>query len=338
VTAPSSPAARRRVRYSVILSVALAVIVLLALLTPEQETGRSGDPRLSSVSKQSLGAQGFYELAERLGWKVSRRYDDTTRLRDPNAAHLVLAPTIPLSALETHALLENVRAGGALLYVMPDFDRGPLEDSLHVRQGRSAYLAGTGERCPTAPRNTSSIMKAMWPDGRAHLWSLRWRENARPPLTVFALLERDAQTTPERDTALRSDTSTVAAAGFEYGRGRIVLIADADLVRNDVLRVCSWGADMIAVRMFEYLGARRLVFDEYHQGRGVHPGTLRGIGLFLTRSAAGHAMLQLAAAGLIMLLALGPRALPPTDPERVERRSPLEHVEALARAYLQVCA
>jgi hypothetical protein len=39
-----------------------------------------------------------------------------------------------------------------------------------------------------------------------------------------------------------------------------------------------------------------------------------------------------------MLLALGPRALPPTDVERVERRSPLEHVEALARAYLQVGA
>jgi hypothetical protein len=40
----------------------------------------------------------------------------------------------------------------------------------------------------------------------------------------------------------------------------------------------------------------------------------------------------------VLLLALAPRAIRPRDPERIERRSPLEHVDALARAYAQVGA
>jgi len=52
----------------------------------------------------------------------------------------------------------------------------------------------------------------------------------------------------------------------------------------------------------------------------------------------GHLLLQALAAGLILLLALGPRTLPPHDLERVERRSPLEHVTALAQAYARVGA
>jgi hypothetical protein len=37
-------------------------------------------------------------------------------------------------------------------------------------------------------------------------------------------------------------------------------------------------------------------------------------------------------------MALGPRPLPPVDPEREPRRSPLEHADALAHAYADVDA
>src|SRR5262249_55026497 len=76
----------------------------------------------------------------------------------------------------------------------------------------------------------------------------------------------------------------------------------------------------------------RLVFDEYHQGYGDQPGTIRGIVAYLSHTGSGHLVLQLGVAGLVLLLALGPRLLPPHDEERIERRSPLEHVDALARA------
>src|SRR3954465_4308284 len=93
--------------------------------------------------------------------------------------------------------------------------------------------------------------------------------------------------------------------------------------------------------MREYLAAGtprrdRLVFDEYHQGFGTHPGTLRAIVVYLARSSSGHVLLQGMLAGLVLLLALGPRPLPPHEIERVERRSPLEHVGALAQAYARV--
>jgi hypothetical protein len=43
-------------------------------------------------------------------------------------------------------------------------------------------------------------------------------------------------------------------------------------------------------------------------------------------------------AALALLVVLGMRALPPSPRSRIERRSPMEHVGALARAYEQVGA
>jgi hypothetical protein len=52
----------------------------------------------------------------------------------------------------------------------------------------------------------------------------------------------------------------------------------------------------------------------------------------------GRTILQLSLAALVLLLALAPRALPPADVVRVERRDPLEQIDALAHAYEQVRA
>jgi hypothetical protein len=60
--------------------------------------------------------------------------------------------------------------------------------------------------------------------------------------------------------------------------------------------------------------------------------------LYLSRVPSGHVLLQAMLGGLVLLLALGPRVLPPHDVEHVERRSPLEHVDALANAYARVGA
>jgi hypothetical protein len=55
-------------------------------------------------------------------------------------------------------------------------------------------------------------------------------------------------------------------------------------------------------------------------------------------TASGHFLAQLLLAGALLLLAFGPRPLPPVDPERLARRSPLEHADALAHAYADVDA
>jgi hypothetical protein len=264
--------------------------------------------------------------------------------------HLVLDPAIPPSGLETHEILDRVRRGAGLLYVVGG---GALSDSLGLSLrpnrgsvvGAAQLLIGSSGQLVVAPSDTcdeddeSFVTGGLpfWPDGDTHILALNWQGSSVPAgATTLASVELD-----DKDS-----TKAPAVIGFPLGRGRVVVAADPDLLRNDVLRVCSWGADIAAVRMLEYLSAdapgggrrNRLLFDEYHQGFGDQPGTMRGIVRYLGGTASGHLLLQLAGAGLVLLLAVGPRLLPPRASERVERRSPLEHVDALARAYRAVGA
>jgi hypothetical protein len=371
MTAPATPnekppAARRR-RW-LALALILAVIVVAALLTPEVIGGRTGDARLTTYSAEAQGAKLLYELASRLGWHVERWTDAAPIAADDRTVMAILAPIEPPGVVATHQMLDRVRGGAALLYVMSG--GGALNDSLHVKRGLfggtyQATAAGTADaaRASDARRarrfdttaadsvDDEDVQTAgeceraapndglsMWPDQTVRLWRFCWTRGRPPGAVIFArsTLERDA-----KDTSVAR--SAPAAAGFPLGRGRVVVLSDPDLLRNDVLRVCHWGLDVVAARMLEYLAAGtprrgRLVFDEYHQGFGTHPGTLRAIVVYLSRAASGHVLLQGLLAGLVLLLALGPRALPVHDEERVERRSPLEHVGALAQAYARVGA
>ncbi|HEU4584795.1 MAG TPA: hypothetical protein VFR95_03550, partial [Gemmatimonadaceae bacterium] len=120
------------------------------------------------------------------------------------------------------------------------------------------------------------------------------------------------------------------------GRGEVLAISDAYFFRNTTAR----GGDgaVLAVRLLEWLDPARerpLVFDEYHQGFGVHENMPRAIRDALFHTAPGRVVVQLVAAGLILLLVYGVRPIAPLKRRSVERRSPLEHVGALARAYQQ---
>ena len=363
-TAPGTRTPPRRwfLRPAVVLPFVLGLFIAIALLTPEALTGRRGDARLTTHAASSQGARLLYELASRLGWRVERWSESGSLPSDPRTILAVLDPPEPLSALEVRRVLEHVRAGGALLYVMNG--RAPLNDSLHVSRSffggeYAATEAGSADVQHPAADTSADMVRGsagpaiteecddekpyggalpMWLDQRVVLYQFEWTRPRPAGTVVFASASLTARGT---DSARRSSP---AAAGFPFGRGRVVVISDPDLLRNDVLRVCDWKTDVVAVRMLEYLSDAgavrrdRIVFDEYHQGYGTHPGTFRAIALYLSRAASGHVLLQVIAGGLVLLLALGPRALPPTDTERVERRSPLEHVSALAGAYARVGA
>lgn len=332
-------------RVALILIGVLLIVIASALLTPQPvEQGREGDQRLSSRLAGAQGARLLYELTDRLGWSVLQR-DSAALPVDGRGRtiHAVLSPTMPMTARETHHLLERVRGGDALLYVLTS-EAGSMEDSLRVR------TAASGSLVVPAPvlRGARECGKGrdgavpLWWDWEAELFQLRWRGPQPPGLTVFARV-RTVELRRRRSTG---GTLPATAAGFPYGKGRIVLVADPDLLRNDVVRVCAYRADLVAVRALEYLSRRDagapqrdlIVFDEYHHGFGTRPGTFRAIALYLSRTPSGHLLAQLVAAGLLWLLAAGPRTLVPPDPVRVERRSPLEHVGALAVAYEQVNA
>lgn len=372
---PNDTLAARRRRRRLALAGLLTLIAAAALLTPEVIGGRSGDERLTTYSAEAQGARLLYELTSRLGWRVTRWTAGPEIDADARTVMAVLDPAQPIAAIEAHHILERVRAGSALLYVMSG--SSALNDSLHVKRslfGGGVYeptIAGTRDvasaatardslrarhfdtaatdsasadeeeaqtsaECAHAPPNGGGL--PMWPDQTVRLWQLQWTRPRPPGLVIFArsVLERES-----RDTT--ANRPAPAAAGFPLGAGRVIVASDPDLLRNDVLRVCRFGLDVVAVRMLEYLAAGpvrrdRLIFDEYHHGFGAHPGTLRAIVAYLAHSSSGHVLLQGLLGGLVLLLALGPRALPPHDVERVERRSPLEHVTALAQAYARVGA
>jgi hypothetical protein len=322
-------------RPRIVLPVVGALVVLVALLTPQQSVGRSGDPRLSSYLAGPMGARALYETAARFGFAVSRR--DLTP--DPGSItgttiHAVLAPPMELTAGEAHAYLEAVRGGDALLYVYDG--RTPLADSLGLSSTASGGILQVAEHDTAGCRGRNDLIPSLWLDGHVHLLGVRPRASAARHRSEFApLVSGLAQ--PDAVVAY-------AALGFSLGHGRVIAVADPDLLRNDVIRRCRWGTDAIAMQMLEWLRAggpvprTAIAFDEYHQGFAHSPSLIALVGGFLVGHPVGRAILLLVVAGLVLLLAAAPRALSPRDRETIERRDPLEQVDALAQAYEQVRA
>ncbi len=327
--------ARWYARPGLVLPLIGALVIAAALFAPEDVNGRAGDSRLTTYSAEPQGARLFYELAGRLGWRVARRTAPGLS-PDPGTIQAVLAPDEPLRAREVHALLEAVRAGGALLAVLTG-PADPLADSLRIVTGADGTFEAPDSLDTGACRGGSGLAVPLWPEGAVSLYSLRWTAPRPAGVVVFVTVGASTWRRGPRD-------ERPAVVGFPYGRGRIVVASDPDFLRNDALRVCAYGLDVAAISVLEYLRAggpvprRRLAFDEYHQGFGTQPGTVATIAGYLGRTASGHALGQLLAAGLVLLLAAAPRALPPREAGRAERRSPFEHVDALARAYAQVGA
>lgn len=318
------------VRPRIMLPLLSFVVLFAAVLTPVDPDDE--DPRLSTYSTNANGAALLHELADRLGWEVSQSREPQHR-PDPGVVHAVLAPTVPLRARETRALLQHVRAGGGLFLVINDNTR-PLADSLGIRaRTRPGNVIDVGAPvCEPTPRvSFSRVMRI------GQLLPVEWRRRPAGPTTTLLHVE-------EYGGRRQGRVSRSALVGMQLGPGRVVIAVDPDLLRNDQMRICAQGFSFAAVRALEYLrdgGATpraRVSFDEYHQGHGTRVGTVGAIRDFLTGTSPGHVLFQLAIAGVLLLLASAPRLLAPVDRSRVERRSALEHVDALARAYEQVGA
>ncbi len=315
--------------------VLLVALIGLVLLTPTGDLkpyDRSGP--LTTKSTTASGAQGFYEMARRLGWPVTRQQEPFAEPLDSSKVYLVLDPPMPLTAGETHALLDGVRRGAGLVYVANIGSE--LDDSLHVRV--AAGNAGpmirpvateTAESCPAHDPGAPAVNFFAFVGDSVQLNSLS-ETRAWPEDTTTFVAVRPLSHVPNR---------SVAAVGYPLGAGRVVLLSDPDMLRNDVIRVCRWGLGLTAVRMLEYAsagGRPPLVFDEYHFQSGAD--WLAAVGDFLSGTAPGRAVAQIGVAGLILLVAAAWRPIAPTARTRIERSSALEHVEALARAYARVGA
>jgi hypothetical protein len=132
------------------------------------------------------------------------------------------------------------------------------------------------------------------------------------------------------DTLLRTTSGRAAAVRLRLSGGRTVtLVSDDRLFSNRVLRETAGGPFALGLIVPQY---RRVFVDEYHHGYDAS-GSLAGAALsWSLQSPWGWAAWQLAAVGVIALLAGAVRFGPVRVAIQRRRRSPLEHVRALATA------
>jgi hypothetical protein len=311
-----------RPRY--IFAVAALVMIATFLFTPAGEVGAYSSA-ITTFSARPYGARGVYEVSERLGWPVERRITSFDTTLDARATYLVLAPPVALTAVEVGELMRAVRSGASAL-VSPDAGT-PLADTLGVHRSKliafGAAVVGGGDSTDERAAQAKAISAAA----------------AEAGMFDFAL-DTDSTTKWSATTMVRVEhdgTEMPAMMSLRVGSGEVVVLADPGYFRN--LNARGGASTLFAVRTFEWLDPSRdrpLVFDEYHQGFGEResmPGAIRDA---LLHTAPGRAFVQLVIAALILLLVHGVRPIAPVKRRSIERRSPLEHVGALARAYQQV--
>lgn len=304
--------------------VLLLVIVLLAALAgTAADPDDRDDPRASTWVRSADGAAALYWTLQELGVPVRRRtgpFLDEDSLRGVVA---VLAPYEPLSAEEANAVAEHVRGGGTLIYAPGEFEvRGPVLDTLGL-----------------APRWLRGV--AVWTDSgrtarppRPHPWTEgvgAVRGFQRAFHDTSAVLR-----TPGVETLLAVDGAP-AALTWRMGRGRVVALADARPLRNGQLRE-SGAAVVFARAAADVARGDTVWFDEYHHGFGGNAGLMGGMMRHADRVLPTGVWVQLLLAVALLLWAAGRRFGAPLQPPPLRRRSPLEHVEALAGAYRQAGA
>jgi len=324
MTSPRAATQTRRSNAAKLLAALAVVALVVAVLTPEPAGDASGGR--SSYSTGPAGVRMAYELAARLGWRVERRLTTFDSVPRVGSVQVVLAPAGGLGARDVHSLLENVRGGGGLVFSLDGNDE--LADSLGLDAGkREALLSGARDpECPPPQSITARALLALPPEVNDVVWAKR-------PLA------RDTTLVAVRNAG---ESPVPVAIGFRLGAGKISVTSNSAVFSNEAVRNCPWNADLAVVSMFEYAGGSRgaggLVFDEYHHGFGRHGGSLSAASTYLAHTPSGHFMIQTLVAGLLLLIAKSPRPIPPRDPRLVSRRSPLEHADALGRAYADVGA
>jgi hypothetical protein len=311
----------------VVLPVLILILILAAVFSPGAVDRAE---RLTTHSVAGRGALGFFESALRMGYRASRMeaaYSDTMRR---NITWVVLSPTVRLTGRDASRLLNAVREGASLLYVGRG---GSVLDSLGVVFRRVAI----GFTDSTA--GVFATISGEHPGCRPP--AVEVPTGLAVPSITFRLRDSAARETTTFVVARGVRNRQLIAAGMKVGKGRVLLVTQPSMFRNDVLRSCHRKEGILAFRMLEWLTdtlGNELVFDEYHHGYGVHERPMGVVRRGVVGSPAGRALLQVVAASLVLLAVAGVRPIPPQQRERIERRSPFEHVGALARAYENVRA
>jgi hypothetical protein len=310
------------------LELGLAAGILLALgvgavaLGTRRARNADTDPRRSTYLATPSGSRAWADALARLGVQVERyrRPSLSLGMLEPGAVFAVIGPTGGLDAREGAHL---AGLSGDLLLAGPGTESVMtcLGYRVAVRRGDAAALkAPAGAEQLPMPRARAELVRHL---ATTVVDSSDTYDGQRHTCTV---------PTPSRvDTLLRTLNDRPVALRLGYADGRAVtLVADDRLFRNQTLRKTAAGPIMLGLVTPRY---RRLVVDEFDQGYPTSSGSLAGATLqWSLRSPWGWIVWQLVAVGVIALVAAGIRFGPARSAIPRRRRSPLEHVRALATA------
>jgi hypothetical protein len=291
--------------------------------------GRRGRPAPSESTRSTYltgpsGASAFAEALSRLGVDVEhhRRPVETLAVEDSARAgelfallgpaeHLDAAEARHLLGLPVDLLLAGPGAATAIRCLGYRLQLRQWTDPAATKTPAEAVeLPAPRAWAVLAPHDSHTVVDSAGPEGR----------KVACEVPVPARVDTLLVTVQDRPVVLR----------LRYPGGRAVtLVADDRLFRNRTLRKTSAGELVLGLVVPRY---RRVVVDEYHHGYHA-AGSLAGAALdWSTRSPWGWVVWQLAAVGVIALLASGVRFGPVRRAIERRRRSPLEHVRALATA------
>jgi hypothetical protein len=323
-----------RVRTEVLLVLVLAMVVGIGVMMAvfgARVPGQEQDTRTSTLVATPEGSQAVYETLAELGVPVRRRRSAFFTLEDertPIAALAVIAPRGELLSDELVEVVRYVRRGGTVVaageaggitacvgLAAPRADSGWVSDGFFGGVGRPVAVRASGWDLPPVRR----VLKP-------------WE----PPKEFGSLVERFFHNAGCRDlepaaadTLLETLDGRAVIVRLRYaGHGRVLVVAEPGLFRNRAWR--DTDAAHYLAPLLVPAGRGALVWDEYHHGFDEDSGATAALWEWVKRTPVGWALLQIGAVVLVWLAVKAVRFGPALAVVERRRRSPLEHVEALA--------
>jgi len=303
---------RREVAW--VLIVGFLVVTIVAAIAGSRALPREiSDPRRSTHLWGPNGMSGLAESLEHLGVPVDVWERPLSRL--------------PIDEARRGVWLGLFDVGYEL--TDPDVSRG-LD---WLESGGSAVIGGGSPLSECVGYRLSAQRRVEMEDDRLPPSPMSWKpvpsdDSASEPRSFTRRCD-GPDWRPDSTLALSNiDGVPVVLLLWLPSGGQLLLLAEVGHLSNEALR--ETGAGEVILPIFLAQEPARLIVDEYDHGFGARPSLYGATWSWLVRAPAGWAMLHLALAGLVWLGVTAVRFGPALSVIERRRRSPLEHVEALA--------